>query len=256
MRDEKLYAVIMAGGSGTRFWPASRRAMPKQFLPIAGGKSMIAETCARLEGLVPMSRTLVVTAGDLADQVRACLPDLPRENLLVEPVARNTAACVALAALEVARRDPDAVQLVLPADHVIEPAEEFRASLRAAADEALREGRLVALGVRPSFAAAGYGYIEVGDSLAEHSGYRAYDVTRFVEKPDEARAQQFVASGSFLWNAGIFIWSSAAVLEALRTHAADILAPLEEAGRADGLEEIYPKLRAAPSGPRMVSIAA
>ncbi len=254
MRDEKLggeldghlFAVIMAGGSGTRFWPASRRARPKQFLPIAGELSMIAQTCERLEGLVPLERVLVVTSGDLAPAVRACLPELPEANLLVEPVGRNTAACVALAALEVARRDPEGVQLVLPADHVISPPEEFRASLAAAADEARRAQRLVTLGVRPTFAATGYGYIEVGGSLAKHGGYEASDVARFVEKPDEARAQEFIDSGRFLWNAGIFIWTTTAILEALRGHAADIIAPLEEAGRADGLEEIYPELRAAP----------
>jgi mannose-1-phosphate guanylyltransferase len=246
MRDEHLYAVIMAGGSGTRFWPASRRARPKQFLPIAGEQSMIAETCARLEGLVPIERMLVVTSGDLAEEARACLPGLPRENLLVEPVGRNTAACVALAALEVSRRDPQAVQLVLPADHVISPPEDFRESLRAAAAEARRDARLVCLGVRPTFAATGYGYIEAGEPLAQHDEYAAHDVVRFVEKPEAARAQEFIDSGSFLWNAGIFAWTTEAVLAALREHANDIAQPLEDVGRADGLEQLYPTLRAAP----------
>ncbi|MCB9913782.1 MAG: mannose-1-phosphate guanylyltransferase [Planctomycetes bacterium] len=246
MSDERLYAVVMAGGSGTRFWPASRRARPKQFLPIAGDRPMVAETCARLAGLVPLERVLVVTSGDLAGEVRAALPELPAANLLVEPVGRNTAPCVALAALEIARRDPEAVQLVLPADHVIEPAEAFRASLRAAAAEARRAGRLVTLGVRPTFPATGYGYIEVGDVLARHGAHEAHDVLRFVEKPDEARAREFLAAGTFLWNAGVFVYTTAAVLAALREHAPDILAPLEAAGRATGLEEVYPALRAAP----------
>ena len=246
MIDPHLYAVIMAGGSGTRFWPASRRARPKQFLPIAGERTMIAETCARLEGLVDCERVLVVTSGDLAAEVRACLPELPRDNLLVEPVGRNTAACIALAALEVARRDPEAVQLVLPADHVISPAEEFRASLSAAAAEARRARRLVTLGVRPTFPATGYGYIEVGPSTAQHPPFEAFEVARFVEKPDQARATEFLASGRFLWNAGIFVWETSTVLEALRTHAPDILEPLESAGSSTGLEELYPALRAAP----------
>lgn len=246
MIDQHLYAVIMAGGSGTRFWPASRRSRPKQFLPIAGEKTMIAETCARLEGLVAPENVLVVTSGDLASEVRACLPQLPEANLLVEPVGRNTAACIALAALEVARRDPDSIQLVLPADHVISPAEEFRASLRAAAAEARRAPRLVTLGVRPSFPATGYGYIEQGAPAATHDRFEAFEVARFVEKPDEARAIEFLAAGSFLWNAGIFVWSTSTVLAALRMHAADILDPLEAAGSASGLDELYPTLRSAP----------
>jgi mannose-1-phosphate guanylyltransferase len=246
MIDQHLYAVIMAGGSGTRFWPASRRSRPKQFLPIAGERTMIAETCARLEGLVAAENILVVTSGDLAGEVRACLPELPAANLLVEPVGRNTAACIALAALEVARRDPDSVQLVLPADHVISPAEEFRASLQAAVDEARRAPRLVTLGVRPTFPATGYGYIEVGPATARHAQFEAFEVVRFVEKPDQARAMEFLESGKFLWNAGIFVWGTQTVLSAMRQHAADIFDPLEAAGSASGLEELYPTLRAAP----------
>ena len=246
MRDKELYAVIMAGGSGTRFWPASRRARPKQFLPIAGGRSMIEETCLRLEGLVPLERVLVVTSGDLAPLVTECLPGLPRENVLVEPVGRNTAPCVALAALEIARRAPDSLHVVLPADHVIEPADEFRASLEAGGREAARAGRLVTLGVRPTFPATGYGYIEVAEELAQHGTYSAHRVARFVEKPDDARAREFVDSGRFLWNAGIFVWETKTVIEALRQHAPEILLPLEEAGRVQGLEDIYPTLPAEP----------
>lgn len=246
MQDVELYAVVMAGGSGTRFWPASRRARPKQFLSIAGERPMIAETCARLEGLVGLERVLVVTSGDLASEVRACLPGLPAENLLVEPVGRNTGPCVALAALEVARRSPGAVQIVLPADHVIEPASAFRASLRAAVEEARREPRLVTLGIRPTHPATGYGYIEAGPQLFEHDGLAAHDVLRFVEKPDLARAREFLAAGTFLWNAGIFVYATSTVLDALREHAPELLEPLEAAGRADGLEELYPTLPAVP----------
>jgi mannose-1-phosphate guanylyltransferase len=246
MPSEHLHAVVMAGGSGTRFWPASRAAHPKQFLPIAGDRPMIAATCERLEGLVPLERILVVTAGELAPRVRAALPGLPPENVLVEPVGRNTAPCVALAALELARRDPDSVQVVLPADHVIEPAPEFRASLLAAVEEAGRGDRLVTLGVRPTHPATGYGYIELGEELARHGAFPAHEVTRFVEKPELARAEEFLASGRFLWNAGIFVWRTGAVLDALRTHAPEIVGPLEAAGRPDGLEELYPTLPALP----------
>jgi len=246
MPNDDLYAVIMAGGSGTRFWPASRVARPKQFLPIAGERAMIAATCDRLEGLVDLDRVLVVTSGELAGQVSECLPDLPRENVLVEPIGRNTAPCVALAALEIERRSPNSVHLVLPADHVIEPATRFRESLAAAVDEARRDSRLVTLGVRPTFPATGYGYIEVGEELARHGDLPAHRVERFVEKPDAERAEAFVASGNFLWNAGIFIWETQSVLASLREHAPGIVQPLADAGRATGLEDLYPTLPALP----------
>ena len=246
MATAEFYAVIMAGGSGTRFWPASRQANPKQFLPIGSDVPMITATCNRLQGLVPLERVLVVTSGDLAARVFECLPELPRENVLVEPVGRNTAPCVALAALEIERRSPGAVHVVLPADHVIEPAEEFRASLRAAAAEAMRDARLVTLGIRPNFAATGYGYIEIAEELAQHGDFHAHRVERFVEKPELERAREFLTSGKFLWNAGIFVWQTSSVLAALREHAPEILEPLERAGRATGLEQIYPTLPALP----------
>jgi mannose-1-phosphate guanylyltransferase len=242
----ELHAVIMAGGSGTRFWPASRRARPKQFLPIAGECTMIAATAQRLAGLVELDHVLVVTSGDLAPLVHECLPGLPPENVLVEPVGRNTAPCVALAALEVERRAPDGVQIVLPADHVIEPAASFRDSLAAAVAEACREECLVTLGIRPSFPATGYGYIEAAEEVARHGKYTAHRVLRFVEKPDLARAEEFLASGRFLWNAGIFVWRTSAVLDALRTWAPEIVEPLAAAGRVTDLDELYPSLPAVP----------
>jgi mannose-1-phosphate guanylyltransferase len=246
MAKRELYAVIMAGGSGTRFWPASRSARPKQFLPIAGERSMIAATVERLFGLVELANVLVVTSGDLAPLVRECLPALAAENVLVEPVGRNTAACVALAALEIGRRSPDSVHVVLPADHVIEPLSSFRASLVAGVAEACREDRLVTLGIRPTFPATGYGYIEVAEEIARHGEFSAHRVERFVEKPDPARAEEFLESGRFLWNAGIFLWQTRCVLEALRRHAPRIVDPLERAGRAQGLDDIYPTLPALP----------
>ena len=228
--------MILAGGSGTRFWPASRRALPKQYLSIAGGKPMIAETLARLEGLVPIERTLVVSARNQSEALAKALPGLPRENLLLEPCARNTAASIAWAALEIRRRAADAVQVVLPSDHVIRPAERLRASLRAGLDEAARSGALVTFGIRPTRPATGFGYIEVGepvpDAAARSPGAAppnagVFAVRRFVEKPDEARAREFLASGRYLWNAGIFAWRVDAILAALARHAPRTLAGLE-----------------------------
>jgi mannose-1-phosphate guanylyltransferase len=236
----------MAGGSGTRFWPASRAARPKQFLPISGGAPMIAETWDRLDGLVPPERILIVTAESQADLVREALPDLAPENLLAEPAARNTAPCVALAAHELARRDPDSVMVVLPADHVIQPAEDFRASLAAGAVEAAESGTLVTFGVRPDHPATGYGYIEAGEELRRVAEHPVHRVARFVEKPDLERAKEFLASGRFLWNAGIFVWTTRAFREAVRTHAPDLAAGCERIEGGAALGDVYGTLPAEP----------
>ena len=214
MSTPTLYAVIMAGGSGTRFWPASTKARPKQFLPISGGLPMIEETFRRLEGLVPPERVLVVTAGSQAELVRAALPELPEVNLLAEPMARNTAPCVAWAAHEIARRDPDAVQVVLPADHVIRPAEEFRATVAAAA-EAATEGGLFTFGIQPDHPATGYGYIRAGGKLGESSGAEVFAVDSFIEKPALEVAEGYLREGGYFWNAGIFVWHTRSILAAL-----------------------------------------
>jgi len=238
----ELFAVVMAGGSGTRFWPASRRARPKQFLPVAGGRSMIAETCARLAGLVPWERVLVVTAESQVPLVRAALPELPRANILAEPAARNTAPCVAFAAAEIARRAQDSVQVVLPSDHVIRPTEAFQRTLRAAAEEASAGESLVIFGVRPDHPATGYGYIEAGKTLATRDGIPVHAVTRFVEKPTRERAEQFLAAGNFLWNSGMFVWSTRAIRAALERHAPGIAQGLARVGAGEALARIYPTL--------------
>ena len=237
-----LFAVVMAGGSGTRFWPASRQARPKQFLAISGARAMLFETCARLAGLVPWERILVVTAESQAGLVRATLPDLPASNVLCEPAARNTAPCVAFAAEEIARRAPDSVLLVLPADHVIRPLEAFQRTLRAAVLAATRADALVIFGVRPDHAATGYGYIEAGATLTELDGIPLYGVTRFVEKPERARAEQFLAAGNFLWNSGMFVWRTRVIRAALATHAPALSAGFARVARGEALERVYPSL--------------
>ena len=242
MASESLYAVVMAGGVGARFWPASRRAKPKQLLAIAGDRPMLAQTIERLDGLVPIERVLVVTSSALADAIREAVPELPRENLIIEPEGRNTAPCVALAAFAIQRRDPNAVQIVLPADHVIEPAERFRSALAAAAEEARDAGRLVTLGILPTHPATGYGYIEMGADREVRNSWVVREVESFVEKPDAARAEEFLASGRFLWNAGIFIWSTSAILDALREHAGEIFSALDGVTDPVELAEAYAKL--------------
>lgn len=246
MAQDSLHAVVMAGGTGTRFWPASRRARPKQLLPIGGDRPLLTRTVERLEGLVPPDRVLVVTSEELAAGVREVLPDLPPENLLLEPAGRNTAPCVALAAFELARRDPDSTQLVLPADHVIHPAERFRSALAAAVEEARAEHRLVTLGIEPDHPATGYGYIRCGEERGRRGGWIVREATAFVEKPDAARARTLLESGDHLWNAGIFAWETRAILDALRAHAGDLYDALVGIEDPAELARAYERLQPAP----------
>ncbi|MCE9596009.1 MAG: NTP transferase domain-containing protein [Planctomycetes bacterium] len=238
-----LYAVVMAGGSGTRFWPASRRAKPKQFLAVAGESSMIAETWARLDGLVPVERRLVVATAAQAELVRQALPQLPLANLVLEPLGRNTGPCIALASAEIARRAPRSVQVILPADHVIRPAEAFRATLAAAAEEADASGALVTLGIRPTQPATGFGYIEAGDTVATRGGQAVRNVLRFVEKPKREKAVEFVASGRFFWNSGLFVWRTDVIEGAIAKHMPAVRAALERAARGEALEPLYRALQ-------------
>jgi len=242
MRQPNLWAVLLAGGSGTRFWPASRRSRPKQFLPIAGGRSLLAQTAGRLRGLVPWERMLVVTGREHVELVRRHLPRLAEDRILAEPTGRNTAPAVAWAALEIERRDPGSVHCVLPSDHVISPAADFRAILLAAAEEAGESGGLLTFGIRPTFAATGYGWIEAGRRISERRGFPVSEVARFVEKPDRARAEAFLAGGRHLWNSGMFVWRNDAILSALREHAPELHGTLANAVAAKAAETVYATL--------------
>lgn len=224
-----LHAVVMAGGSGTRFWPASRAALPKQLLPLAGDRTLLEDTVARLEGLVPPERVMIVTSARLLAAARSQLPQVPEAGLVGEPCKRDTAPCIGLAALLVSRHDPDATMAVMPSDHVIRPAERFRAAIRQAA--ALVEaapGRLVTFGIRPTYPAEGFGYIQQGAPLAIAAGDApACTVASFREKPPASVARDYLAAGTYLWNAGIFVWKAATILAALRERQPQMLAHLE-----------------------------
>jgi mannose-1-phosphate guanylyltransferase len=213
-----IYTVIMAGGSGTRFWPLSRRLRPKQLLPLGGDGStaLLTATARRVAELSPLDRVLVVTRADLADGTRAALPGLPPENLLLEPAGRNTAPCVAWATATVQRRDPTAVVVVLAADAFIEDEPAFVAALRTAA-EAAASGAIVTLGIRPTRPETGYGYLHVGDVLP-NAPEGVYKVRAFVEKPDAARAAAFVSGSAHLWNAGIFVFRADVMRAAVAAH--------------------------------------
>ncbi len=219
------YAVVMAGGSGTRFWPRSRTRTPKQLLPILGPRSMLVETVARLTPLISRARILVVTARTQAAAVRRELPGI---DLLIEPRGRNTAPAIALAALALQRRDPTAVMAVLPADHAIGDRAAFRADLRLAFDTAERGDALVTFGIEPTRVETGYGYIRPGPRLPGAGG-RVARVDRFIEKPERARAAALLREGRVLWNAGIFTWRVESILAALRAHLPDVLGPLAAA---------------------------
>ncbi|MCB9906142.1 MAG: mannose-1-phosphate guanylyltransferase [Planctomycetes bacterium] len=237
-----MWAVIMAGGGGTRLWPASRRSNPKQLLALGGTTSLLQDTWARLEGLVHPQHILVVTSHDLAEAVLDQLPALSPSHLLEEPVGRNTLPCVAWAAAEIARRDPHALQVVLPADHVIEPAEAFRDTLRAALHVASeRPGTLVTLGIRPTYPATGFGYIEAGRAEEDVLGHEVLPVQRFVEKPDRARAEQFLRSGNYLWNSGAFLWSTETIVAQLQKHAPATWKAVQSADHAQ-ITACYPSL--------------
>ena len=248
-----LHVVVMAGGSGERLWPLSRRSRPKPLLPVNGRRTLLGATLARARGLAGAERVwLVCTAQNAAELRRAS--GLPRERVLVEPCGRNTAMAVGYAALAVARRAPDATLLVLPADHVIPDARAFAVAARRAARAAHRAGALVTLGVRPTRPETGYGYIQVGAPAGRgHPGL--HRVRRFAEKPDAARARRYLASGDWLWNAGIFAWRADAILAEIARHDAELgraLAALRRAprlGRA-ALERAY---RRAPA--RSIDVA-
>ena len=207
-------AVVMAGGSGTRLWPESRRDRPKPFLPLLpDGRSTIAATFARLDGLVPPERRFVVAGRSFAPLLADALPELEPRRTLLEPCGRDTAPCVAWAALEALQVDENATLIVLPSDHLVAPDATFRATLA----QAVRlveedETRLVTLGVVPTEPSSAYGYIEIDEALSAELP-DAYVVRRFREKPDVETARQFLASGRFFWNAGMFVWKARRILE-------------------------------------------
>lgn len=254
------YAVILAGGSGVRLWPASRRSSPKQFLPLgaAAGESLIAATVRRLGGVCPQENILVVTAAAQAGMVTAALPDLPAANVIAEPAARNTAAALGLAAVFLLARDPDAVMGALPADHHIADEARF-AEVADAAFAAAEAGPgsspagdvIVTVGIVPTRPETGFGYLQVGERLG--SGPRAVEtVVRFVEKPDAATARTYVDSGEYLWNGGMFFVRARRLLCDIETHMpethaglAEIAAALAAGGEraaAEAAERVYPTL--------------
>jgi mannose-1-phosphate guanylyltransferase len=225
LMSNPIYALILAGGSGERFWPLSRRARPKQLLKLISNKTLLEETVARLEGLMPRERILILTNVDQEAAVREIIPRFPKENIVAEPAKRDTAAAVALATGWVAARDNGATMIVLPADHVIKDTAAFQETLLTAARAAEETGALVTIGVKPTWACPGFGYIEQGATVRlsgppEKNG--VFRVLRFREKPNTELAETFIRKGNFRWNAGMFVWSVPTVLSEFNRHAPEL----------------------------------
>lgn len=246
MVKSKRYSVIIAGGKGTRFWPLSRSQRPKQLLKILGPKSLISETVSRVMPLSSRNQTLVVTVAEQLNALRKELRIFPRKSFLVEPEGKNTAPCIGLAALDVTARDPEAVMVILPADHWVADAAAFRRILKAAIDWALRYDHLATVGIRPAYPEPGYGYIVKGRSLAGDPRTPAYEVKRFKEKPSAAMAQKLIRQGA-LWNSGIFVWKASTLLALLQRYQPFIsqgLQAIAKAAKGKSLADPDPRLRA------------
>jgi len=230
------WLVIMAGGSGERFWPMSRRTKPKQLQPIVGKDSMIQQTVARLRPLFDPARIVVVTNRVQAPQVRRQLPGV--KHVLAEPVGRNTAPCIGWAAEVIRRRDPGAVMAVVPADSWIGDVDRYRQVVRDALALAAEREVLITIGIKPTSPQTGYGYVRLGKRLNQ----RFFQAREFVEKPDLATARRYVKSGEYRWNAGMFVWSAATITAAFQQHQPAMAAQLAQIKDARSLARIYPKL--------------
>jgi mannose-1-phosphate guanylyltransferase len=219
-----IYALILAGGSGERFWPLSRRNRPKQLLRLVSKRTLLEETVSRLNGLVPPERILILTNIEQEKTVRGLLKKFPKQNIVAEPAKRDTAAAVALGAGWVAARDHSATMLALPADHVIEDRDAFQETMKTAVAAASETGALVTIGIKPTWACPGFGYIEQGEAvrLRENSNLAVHRVVRFREKPNVDLAESFLRKGNFRWNAGMFVWSVPTVLSEFNRHAPEL----------------------------------
>ncbi|MBN1663848.1 MAG: mannose-1-phosphate guanylyltransferase [Deltaproteobacteria bacterium] len=245
-----MYAVIMAGGKGTRFWPKSRERMPKHLLDIAGEKTIIRQTVDRMRPIIPAANVLIVTGASHADELIRQLPDIPRENIIIEPVGKNTAPCIGLAAMTIRKKDPDAVMIVLPSDHMIAEEEKFLHIVGIAAEMAQQGDHLLTIGIEPTAPETGYGYIEQGKEVASIRGEHIYAVKSIREKPDIKKAKSFLKKGGFFWNSGMFVWKASAILDAIAKWLPDIYAGLKTIEPALGtanedqtIDDVYHAMR-------------
>ena len=224
---EHYYAVIMAGGGGTRLWPLSRKVNPKQMLPLIDDRSLFQIAVSRLDGVFSPEKIFVVTVADQAEKLQSQCPEIPNENFIIEPMPRGTASVVGLAAIALRAKDTHAVMAVLTADHIFAHNEIFQ-KLLLAAHEAAQQNHLITLGITPTYAATGYGYIQRSEFVGKHRELDAYRVLRFIEKPDAVKAQKMILSGDFDWNSGMFVWKVAKILDEFAHQMPDLYALLNE----------------------------
>jgi len=243
-----VYVAIMAGGSGTRFWPLSRRKNPKQLLDLFGGATLLEQAVKRVEGMVPPEQIYILTNNMVRSRIVRLVPQIPKRQIVAEPAQRNTAPTIGLAAHEILRRDPKGIMVVLPADHVIQKPGAFRNALKAGCRWAAEEGRSVVLGIEATRPETGYGYIRLGGVEKNTGSQRMYRVEEFTEKPGLAAARRYVASKRYLWNAGMFIWRASTLLANLRRFQPAMAAGLERVVAAGGidnpraLKRLFPRL--------------
>ncbi|HET7890710.1 MAG TPA: mannose-1-phosphate guanylyltransferase [Candidatus Sulfotelmatobacter sp.] len=233
MKNPNFYPVILAGGRGTRFWPLSRKKRAKQLLALDGKQTMIQQTVTRLLPLAPAKKFWIITNEDLRPAIVKQLPKLPKDQVLAEPVGRNTAPAIGLAAFLLLREDPNAVIGLFPSDHVIGDEKRYRETLERGIELAASGPNIVVLGVRPNRAETGYGYIETGGLFQGE----ALQVRRFTEKPNAERAAEFVSAGSYFWNSGMFLWSAQTLVDALREHLPKTAALLERIAATYGTQK-------------------
>ena len=244
MSKRKFYPVILAGGSGTRFWPRSRRRSAKQVLALDGEQTMIQKTVERLSHVAQPEDFWIITNEFVADEIQRQLPSIPEKQIVIEPEPRNTAPAIGLAAFLLERLDPESIIGMFPADHVIADEKTFNKVLNQAISIAEQDSNIVVMGIRPNRAETGYGYIETGDRL--EPGFCR--VKRFTEKPNQQRAEEFLAAGNYYWNSGMFVWSARTLTAAMREHLSESAPYLEEIAAAWGTSsfakkfaELYPK---------------
>ena len=245
-----IYGVVMAGGSGTRFWPRSREIKAKQFLPILGDKTLIESTLDRMRGVVQIEDIYIITKRSQEAALRKLHLDVPRKNILFEPIGKDTAPCIGLAAIHIQKRSQDGVMVVTPADHMIQKERLFHDTVQAAGDLAERENAMVTIGIVPDRPATGYGYIQIEETCGRIRGAETCRVKTFAEKPDLATAESFMASGDFFWNSGIFVFKASVLLKNLEEFLPEMYEGLMEIqariGRQDyeeTLERIYKQIR-------------
>ena len=246
---DNYYAVIMAGGGGTRLWPLSRQARPKQMLKLVDDRTVFQAAVQRLDGLFTPDRIYVVTVADQAEELQEQAPEIPAENYLLEPMPRGTASVVGFAAVAIQKRDPRATMAVVTADHIIKNEDKFR-QLLLAAYEAAQDGYLVTLGISPTHPATGYGYIQQGEALGSYQNLKVYRALRFREKPSEERAREMLASGDHAWNSGMFVWRVDRILAEFALQMDDLNAKLAEIFEAwdqpqsqEVLNRVWPQIR-------------